>query len=475
MTSLIHLGDEGIEEVQFSKLCLEAATSSFFNIKGLSAKELPVAFKRTPNRLQLLPTDVLVTRVLAFLSERGSIAKVRVLSKYFNDLVLTDEAEHLWNSEETPFEFCIDTYCSSCMIKKKRKGCHTRVLSFMEKCPINKLQLHCFITDIPTCLFTLCMRKSITSLDLALTNKSNSPPLENLLVNFDAASAENGSYFPHLKELTLDSTHLQHVKLAGRARLLEILGRNLESLSFVGLSPTGVFSILSSRCPKLKKLRVDKAHSESEVSTYKNEHLEELELCRANFVLHAGSLNNFPRIKRLRFSPSFRCESAQLEEVIGATPLSLQQLSMEIPSAVASDVILAISRRLRLLESLSLQSTYEAGTISEEAFRRLGRQCLFLRSFELTSAKSVSDITIDAAAFGTLALFPSLQRLRLRCDDVSLACVPDLIEQSITLRSVVLWQRKKWLGCEEWRRMEAAVAAINERSPNTVVTLESVM
>lgn len=110
--------------------------------------------------------------------------------------------------------------------------------------------------------------------------------------NFYTSPAEKippGSLeFPLLKELTLDSSHLQHVNLPGRARLLDILGVNLESLSFSGLSPSGAFSILSSRCPKLLKLRVDRVCAAQDILSYSNPDLEELDLRRAGFLLYPG-------------------------------------------------------------------------------------------------------------------------------------------------------------------------------------------
>jgi hypothetical protein len=131
-------------------------------------------------------------------------------------------------------------------------------------------------------------------LDLTLSNKSNSPPLEDLLsmskfYTLDGEQISSGSFeFPELHELTLDSSHLQHVNLAGRARLLDTLGLNLESLTFSGLSPSGTFSILSTRCPKLLRLRVDRVSAAQDILSYKNNALEELDLRRAGFLLYPG-------------------------------------------------------------------------------------------------------------------------------------------------------------------------------------------
>jgi hypothetical protein len=150
-------------------------------------------------------------------------------------------------------------------------------------------------TEHTGCLTALSTTRTLKGLDLTLSNKSNSPPLEDLLSmsNFypsdDTMKKNSHSLeFPQLKELTLDSTHLQHVNLAGRARLLDILGINLESLSFSGLSPSGAFSILSTRCPKLLKLRVDRISAAQDILSYRSAALEELDLRRAGFLLYPG-------------------------------------------------------------------------------------------------------------------------------------------------------------------------------------------
>ena len=127
----------------------------------------------------------------------------------------------------------------------------------------------------------------------------------------------------------IDSSNLTHVNLGGRFRLLELLGANLESLSFRGLCPTGLFSILGGLCPKLKRLRVDKVMSLIDLLSYENPDLEKLELIRANFVLH--NLLPFPKLKTLIYTPSMRCEESQIEGLVFAVPITLLNISLEIP------------------------------------------------------------------------------------------------------------------------------------------------
>ena len=99
---------------------------------------------------QSLTTDVVLVNILPFLREKKLLSLMATVSKHFQRMLYSDNAETLWNQNSKPFEFCIDTYCPSCLIKKRQqKGSMHGVLRFFEKCPINCLKLHCFITDIP--------------------------------------------------------------------------------------------------------------------------------------------------------------------------------------------------------------------------------------------------------------------------------------------------------------------------------------
>lgn len=211
--------------------------------------------------LQRLSSDVVLGNILPYIVQKKTLAIMATVSKHFKGILFSQEAEHLWNDKQSTFHLCIDTYCTSCLMKKlQRKGSHFGSIGYLEKFPISRLKLHCFVTDVPDCMLALSSRKYLKALDLTLTNKANSPPLEDLLglcsfyplasppnkeniENINSTSYQynegSSSLFPSLRELTLDSSHLQHVNLAGRARLLDILGLNLKSLTFSGLSPAG--------------------------------------------------------------------------------------------------------------------------------------------------------------------------------------------------------------------------------------------
>lgn len=237
---------------------------------------------------------------------------------------------------------CIDSYCPLCPYKKVRSIDNSGALSFLRDVPIQNFVIHCFITDIPRCLESLATLGCLESLEVKLTNKSNSPSLEELLkhIKFPGNATYKVGLFPYLKHLTLDSSNLTHVNLGGRCRMLELLGSNLESLCFKSLCPAGLFSILSGLCGKLKRLRVDKVMSQVDLLSYTNNDLEELELIRCNFVLH--SLLPFPKLKKLVYTPSMRCEENQIEGLVFAVPSTLIHISLEIPRYILLSILLLL-------------------------------------------------------------------------------------------------------------------------------------
>lgn len=103
------------------------------------------------SNLQRLTPDVVLANILPFISQKKTLSTLAAVSKHFKKTMFSDEAEHLWNSKSSePFQFCIDSYCPNCLIKKRQqKGSVRGLLGLLEKCPINNLKLHCFITDIP--------------------------------------------------------------------------------------------------------------------------------------------------------------------------------------------------------------------------------------------------------------------------------------------------------------------------------------
>ena len=120
-----------------------------------------INLKFEASHLQRLTPDVVLANILPFVSHKKTLSTLAVVSKHFKKMMFSDEAERLWNQTSHPFQFCIDSYCPNCLIKKRQqKGSIRGLLGFLEKCPINNLKLHCFITDIPG-MFSIILVKKI--------------------------------------------------------------------------------------------------------------------------------------------------------------------------------------------------------------------------------------------------------------------------------------------------------------------------
>lgn len=243
-------------DYEYGHYCDE--TDSPTDVESITTADTDTSLRIVRSPFEQLSSDVVLGNILPYILQKNMLATVATVSKHFKEILFSPEAEHVWNNAKSSFHLCIDTYCTECLRKKlQKKGSHFGSIKFLRKFPIGRLKLHCFITDIPDCMLALSSRKYLKALDLTLTNKTNSRPLEDLLgmtsffpqdetvfnnIPFEEKTivkSSSGHFFPELKELVLDSSHLQHVNLAGRARLLDILGTNLEILTFSGLSPAG--------------------------------------------------------------------------------------------------------------------------------------------------------------------------------------------------------------------------------------------
>jgi hypothetical protein len=429
--------------------------------------------KLSEQKLDELPTFLLVYHVFSYL-KIDSLLSLSSSSKSLRHMIFSKQACDLWNNSKIkhqPFEICIDSYCPLCLLTK-RIGCHESALNILSTLPLKNIRMHCFITDIPSCLESIACVEHIERLDLRLSNKSYSPNLRALLQSSDyLMSIKNHSteQFRNLRELVLDSSYLNHVLCGGRELLLEILGRHLTSLKFVGLSPFGVFHIVSTRCPNLRSLRIDRAESQEDLISYYNPFLTSLELCRANYAL---SPLNLPALTHLRYSPSFRFEPSQMESVIQAIPASIRYLHLEIPSSYASATILGISRRLPQLESLTLEGSFENGTISEDSLIQLGAKCPKLSRLELISSKSVTVISLEPLSFIQLRSLPALRSLRVMYQDSVLLFLPNLLRQHEALKEIILWHRRHWFDAIHWAELEAILISTRSMFPSVHIALE---
>jgi hypothetical protein len=266
---------------------------------------------------------------------------------------------------------------------------------------------------------------------------------------------------------------LKKVKLPGRAKLLELLGKNLKILSFRILSPVKVFSIIETFCPNLRKLRVDKAITVEDLISYRNNNLVELELLRCTFVLPILYL---PNLKRLRYSTSFRLEEIQIKNIFNnSAPKNIIELTIEVPSTLASITLLAISRNLIFLRHLSIETSNDISFLKKETLLKLGSRCVKLSSLQILS-KSVNYLGFEnEESFLTLGThFKELKSIRIKCEDVTLNCISSILQVNKTIKKVFLWVRRNWVDESVWNEAELIINNLKILFPTVYIFLEEI-
>ena len=406
--------------------------------------------------------EVVVHGIFPYVAEKCTFLSI---SKEIRASCISTEASIYWR--DYPFRVCIDSYCSPvCPMKKKTRSVKG-ALSLLKSVPLCKLEMHCFVTDIPKCLSVLSARRTVESINLTVTNKANSPPLNELI-----PSSLSSSMFPKMKTLVLDSSHLQHVNPEGRIKLLRILGMELDSLSFIGLSPIKIFSHINELCPKLKHLRIDKLPSLEELETFENDTVQKLELCRSNFILCKRL--KFSNLLHLRYSPNCKHDLIQYQRMITYLPITLRELILEIPSDYASNILISISNHLHHLNYLRLEGSYVTGTISEQSLIHLSNGCLHLQHFELYAAVSVNVIEFKFKNIITkFALFHHLERIEVMYEDMIITDIPILLNLTSNIKIIYLWARKRWV-TSPWEVMESKLQEIQLCYPHVRIELKDI-
>ena len=128
------------------------------------------------------------------------------------------------------FGICADDFCQpmccGLALKIKSQILATSSVTFLRHLPFKKVVVHCFVSDIKFILESLSRPNRLEELTMKLSVRSNSPSLASSLESLTSTCSD---HFKHLTNLTLDSSNLQsqHIQQAGRALLLDILGRSV--------------------------------------------------------------------------------------------------------------------------------------------------------------------------------------------------------------------------------------------------------
>jgi hypothetical protein len=246
-----------------------------------------------------------------------------------------------------------------------------------------------------------------------------------------------------------------------------MLGGRLEVLKLRGTSSTGLLLHVAALCPDLKELRVDRIRNETEISDYKSDTLRVLDVRRVSFVLPQLRL---PNLSVLRYSSSSRLEPGQMEIMIASLPKVISDLTLEVCSRDADVAIAAICRYLPKLRSLTLEGSYESGSISAFAIDQLGRSCP-IEELRIRSAQSITPLQLREGAFGYLCSLPQLVNAMLPYSDDVFPSLFAVLSTHRCLRSITFWERRKWLGTPKWIEIEHTLAVYAVDFPHVTLTL----
>jgi hypothetical protein len=427
-----------------------------------------------PVCLNELPECIVAHNIIPFLSSRMDMASLSSVSKLFRSIFLLQKYGTIWDElSPMPFAVCIDGYCPNCHLTRPPASVKSS-LRFLFNFPIKRLRMHCFLTDIPACLEVLSTQSALQTLDLKLTNQTTSPSLDQLLDRSDLQHRLPAFSFRSLTTLSLNSSHLQHVKLAGRARLLELLGANLLVLNFETLSPSGVFSILEQRCPQLVQLRVDKALPGPDFEIYRNERLQCLELFRCHFI---PTKFHFPNLTNLKFSAAFRLEDCQIKLLARSLPSQLTSLWLEIPGNQVNFTLRHLARSApSALTSLVLEGCFESGTISTNILAAFGLRCSKLQALELTASKSMTSLKFESpdVLLELKTIFPLLTRLRVILDNIIMQGLPQFLadKESNSFLHLHVWAKRCWFPNSVWVSALRHFAELSQLFPSGNVHLD---
>jgi hypothetical protein len=155
---------------------------------------------------EIIPEFIIIDHILPYLESRKALADLSLVSKKIRNFIFSKYCSNIWDKISIkPFEVCIDSYCPNCHFKNRASA--SSALQFMSYCPIKRIQMHCFLTDIPVCLESLAIVGMLEYLEFIPTNKTNSPPLERILCEEKLINIQQNA-FSKLTELSIDSSHL---------------------------------------------------------------------------------------------------------------------------------------------------------------------------------------------------------------------------------------------------------------------------
>ncbi len=374
------------------------------------------------------------------------------------------EAAGLWLPLK--IRICIDPCCPLCPYKKGSKRDTPSIL--LRKYPVAELDMHCLVSDLPTVLCSLSFRGSIRKAKFTLSNKTDTPYLGTLLEGFPL----DPSSFTLLTDLTIDSSFLTSVGLPGRIKILQAMGRQLDTLVLVGKSVSGIFPAIRDYCPVIRHLRVDRVESESSFATYSSTFLASLTLKRVGF-LPVTLRTVSPYIQRLSLTFTCRHNEEAYARFFKALPQSIEALDIEIPSSSVDDILRSLCVAVPHLKELRLVGAYDSGSVHASSMSSFLTKCPDLWKLDISGSCSALKLQLEPHAVPCLAVGQNLTHIVLRFDEKVAERFPSLLARENALKNIRLWEQKKWFADPRyWDEVEARIARFAACHPDIELSLE---
>jgi hypothetical protein len=283
---------------------------------------------------------------------------------------------------------------------------------------------------------------------------------------------EKTECFQNLRELTLDGSHLVAVNLAGRSKMLKILGKRLECLRFVGNTPKGIFEVIEELCPNLRRLRLDRSNEGVDYS-----HMPFLEDMRLERSMHLPTAFSYESLRLFSFSYYHYFGVDRIERLITNLAMQLKRplegLDLEIPGVFVNETLCFCAEHLRDLQSLTIRSSHSDGVISPGTIQSLAQACPNLRQLKM-KGKSTSPIIFSPSALQELGFVHKLDELFLVLNDKHLDNIERLLSSSSFPLKVIMWERRRWVSAHIWRNAQLKLADIQCRYPRTTLSVVAI-
>jgi hypothetical protein len=235
-------------------------------------------------------------------------------------------------------------------------------------------------------------------------------------------------------------------------QILQMMGKNLEILQFKQSSPYDSLQAINEFCPNLINLSLEGKLELQDLIHLNHSKLKILSLrgsrLRLNGVLNLPNLVRFEFINDGDFHNSSSStllptlnvwtSSRDVHDAVNAIPESVRELDFMIDSRYINEFIVCVSKKLIFLENFSVQISKNDDEIFDVSLNAI--QNLLLHCKELNELAILGGLVgFEMEAFRQIHKFLKLRKLTLLYDEQVVDELPDLLNQSSSLKEILFF------------------------------------